>query len=88
MSVSQPHWAWSRPVSQRRIRLQVYSLGDGGAGRGPCTSAGCGVRAEGGLSRSKKQPKSMRALGEAAESRAGKAMGSLEGTQRLREWEG
>lgn len=57
-------------------------------GGGPCTSAGCGVRAEGGLSRSKKQPKSVRALGEAAESRAGQTTGSLEGTERLREWEG
>ena len=46
------------------------------------------VRAKRGLSQSKKKPKPTGAIEEAAENRAGKATGSLPGTERLREQRG
>ena len=43
---------------------------------------------EWGLSQSKQKPKPAGAMEEAAENRAGKATGSLQGTERLREQRG
>ena len=60
-----------------------------GAGRGTCTSAGCGVRAEGAWFLDKKQPRSTReGHGRGCREQGWQLVGSLAGTKRRREGAG